>query len=227
VFRRIIQSCFLAAIVFAAHGTLAAEVTPNSQAGSDPAPLTLSIGTSVISIAGASPSAQIYVIGLMRTGRRGYSQLTRYEAMLDAAQDGSATLVLQAPTASDALFFAVDLSTGAYGSVAPDGHAARELALPADALKRNNDGQLQKLETHLELADLLAVRPGVGAWTLTIGDGGPHDDDQTADGMSRNHPEQLQPIGASPAPPKNFKSGDLLAIFDPKSVAFLVLRVKE
>lgn len=224
---RMFRSSVLVAILAAAHTLSAADVAPNAASGSEPAPLTVALNGSTVAISGISPRGQVYVFGVMRTDVTGYAQLSRYSGVLDAAQDGSATLTLRAPFSGDAFFFAIDLATGGSGRITPAGQPIREFALPDGALKKANNGQLQQLETHLPLAELLLVRPGTGAWELTAGDGGPDDDDHAANGASQNRPEQMHPVGRSPEAPKNFRKDDLLFVFDPLSVAMLSLRVKE
>lgn len=224
--RRIAPSVLLM-LTFAVQVAFATGAVPNAQTPSNPTPLTLSINGTVIAISGIAPHGQAYVVGLMRTNETGYGQLSHYQGVLDAAGDGSATFTVGTPIARDSFFFAVDLATGGFGTVTPDGRPVRSFPLAEGALKKANNGQLQKLETHLERASLLLVRPGSGAWELAVGDGGPEDDDQIADGASNNRPEQMHAIGASPAPPKNFRKDDLLFIFAPNDVAMLTLRVKE
>jgi len=226
MFRRIVHSTVLAVLLGAAHVATAADIAVNAPPAPVAPPLTLSINGSVVTISGVSALGKVYVVGLMRTRQLGYTQLSRYQGTLDAAQDGSATLTVRSPIALDSLFFAIDLATGGYGRTAPAGQPVHESPFPDSAAPMAANGQLQKLETHLDVAHLLLVRPGAGAWELTIGDGGPDDDDHTADGASRNRPEQMHPIGSSPDAPKNFRKDDLFFAFDPVNVAMLVLRVK-
>lgn len=224
---RMLRSSVLVAIVFAAHVLSAADPVPNAAPSAVAAPLTLTLNGSTVAISGISPRGQVYVYGVMRTNVTGYTQLLRYAGPLDAAQDGSATLTLREPFSGDAFFFAIDLASGGSGRITPGGQPVREFVLPDGALKKANNGQLQQLETHLPIANLLLVRPGTGAWELTVGDGGPDDDDHAANGISTNRPEQMNAVGRSPEAPKNFRADDLLFVFDPMSVAMLSLRVKE
>lgn len=64
------------------------------------------------------------------------------------------------------------------------------------------------------LWDVLWVRPGVGAWTATLSDGGERDFDGVQNGYAVHHVSQMRAVGNSPTPPAGFERGDLLAGID-------------
>jgi hypothetical protein len=100
------------------------------------------------------------------------------------------------------------------------------MPLTSDAAKHDNTGQLKKIEWPVSEADLLVVRPGLGAWHLYASQASELDENKTNGGPLRLDVENMQAIGDSPAPPKNLKKGDIVAIFNPRRMRYGVLEVK-
>jgi hypothetical protein len=72
---------------------------------------------------------------------------------------------------------------------------------------------------YLELA---VVRPGLGAWALTLGDGGGADEDGAADGSITASLARMRSLGSSPAAPILFSARDVVAVVDPNQMQFYV-----
>ena len=63
-------------------------------------------------------------------------------------------------------------------------------------------------------SEFLLVRPGEGAWTLTVADGGLRDEDGQPNGRVMHGLDSVTPVGASGPPPKQFRHEDTVVVID-------------
>jgi hypothetical protein len=73
-----------------------------------------------------------------------------------------------------------------------------------------------------EVVELLLVRPGIGAWGLTVGDGGASDGDGDRNGAIRLALAALRPVLLAPAAPSAVLPGDALVVIDTQTLQFAV-----
>jgi hypothetical protein len=76
------------------------------------------------------------------------------------------------------------------------------------------------------LAEILVVRPGTGAWTLRLGDGGPADEDGAADGRLEAALDRMAPLAGSPPPPSTFQKDDVVLVLDPNLLEMTLVKVE-
>jgi hypothetical protein len=124
----------------------------------------------------------------------------------------------------------VEIESGRYGAARPqsasDAPVGRQI--PGDSLEKDNKGQLKKLISRLPFTYLVLVRPGEGAWEMTAGDGGKDDHDHQVDGKIELSPDDLRPIGHdAPAPPDQFRKGDVILLFAPQDNTYFFARLGE
>jgi hypothetical protein len=116
------------------------------------------------------------------------------------------------------IWFAVDLATGLFGAGAPPGYSLRQFALPGGALPAASN----RVEIGRRLVIVLCVRPGVGAWALRVGDGGPGDADGVADGTVRVGVGELAAVD-TPSALQAVAARDVLIIVDQDRMEFSTL----
>lgn len=153
------------------------------------------------------------------------TRVTRIQEIVeDQDGDGVAELVPSAPIPTASLWIAVDLATGDAVAVAPGGYRLRDIGTDPRQFRRGV-GRFAVGRTDLEI---LAVRPGVGAWYRPVSDGGPEDDDGTADGQVTPVLAALEPLGDSPPIPLDgLETGDVLAAIDVRTMELFAVRVTD
>jgi len=177
------------------------------------------------------------VLGLAAGGRAVVVSVWR-ERVLDAATrvtriqevvedfdgDGVAVLLTGAPIPTSSLWIAVELTTGDAAVVAPGGYRLRTIGTDPRQFRRG----LARIAVERTDLEVLAVRPGVGAWYQSVSDGGDNDDDGEADGTVTPALASLQALGDSPPIPLGgFETGDILAAIDVRAMELLAVRIAD
>lgn len=145
-------------------------------------------------------------------------------AILPLLSRSTVELDLLGPVVPDSVWVAVDLSTGEFATVAPNGPPVQSDTFLGAGIGRapSGSGAISDLRAQ---AEVLVVRPGVGAWELTLGDGSPVDGDGLADGQIEAPLDQMTPVADTPSPPTDFAAGDTLVLIDPLSLEIVVTRI--
>jgi len=190
----VLCACFfwLLVLLLAAHGAAAA------------APA-LGFGAQGLTGSGFSPGGQVVWFGSARlVAEDYYLTLAHFQSVTLADAGGAARYDLGKPLPPASVWVAVDLTTGAYALATPNGVPPRLADLPT--LRTGSGATSDLVEDRRQLVAALLVRPGLGAWELTVGDGGPADEDGAGDGhlqfsLARMHPLVLATADASLAPP--------------------------
>lgn len=73
-----------------------------------------------------------------------------------------------------------------------------------------------RVEIDSAAVEVLYVRPGRGAWTYTVADGGGRDADALPNGTIVMRLESLKPMKGNPHAPTAIEAGDLMLIIDPR-----------
>jgi hypothetical protein len=131
------------------------------------------------------------------------------------------------PVPPVSIWCVIDLQTGAYEVAAPSGYAIRRAALPSSALHAAPNAQINRLRLNHEFIEVLWVRPGVGAWLASVGDGGESDTDHGVDGHLSIAPELMEPIGASPPPSNHYLPTDTFILIDPETMEIMAIPVQQ
>lgn len=155
---------------------------------------------------GTTPGADVAVLTVWRERFPGWSRTTRFAELLpDPENIGRVELVLGREIPQDSLWIAADLVTGEFAVATPRSHPFPEMEPAARRLNPSLEG----LEADRETLELMFVRPGEGAWHLTVWDGGTGDEDATPDGRLRAFLPSLEPLGLAP-PLQRPRPGDLV-----------------
>lgn len=151
--------------------------------------------------------------------------VTRAERALDSDADGIVRIDRETPPPRKFLAVAVELASGRFAVLTPKDGPAREIAFPAQSLQSSRGQRLERLENDRDYVELLLVRPGVGAWGLTTGDGAVSDEGPSSDGSVVSSPLSMVPIGESGPPPEEFLKDDLLVRIAPRQMEYYALRI--
>ena len=179
-----------------------------------------------VAVSGLTPGSSALVFSVKRVQRGYLSGHSRSDNILAPADaSGNAHLKVRS-LPSVAIWCVVDLSTGSYAILAPPVAALRETHLPLNALLASGGGPLNRLHSRHEFVEVLWVRPGIGAWGISAGDGGTHDADGAPDGHVSVAPEQMEPIGAFKAPPNHFLPTDTFILIDPDTMEIVSSEAK-
>ncbi len=183
------------------------------------APPKVTFGDQGVSGSGFSPGGQVVWFASARVVSEDYYlTLARFRAVTTAAADGTASYDLGQPLPAASVWLAVDLTTGLYSFAAPSGTAPSLVNLPTLRVGTGTTSDLVEDRRHLISAVL--VRPGVGAWELAVGDGGPADEDGAGDGHLQFSLARMNPLVSAtatasnaPAAPTRLAGQDLLVVF--------------
>jgi hypothetical protein len=149
----------------------------------------------------------------------------RIEVRTDEDGDGSVAFPLGQPVPLRSAWVAVDLASGSFEAAAPEGFRLKKVNFRGRGIGERPDGRGSVADAR-GLAEILVVRPGVGAWTLRLGDGGPTDEDGTADGRLEAALDRMEPLPGSPPPPQSFQKDDVVIVLDPKTVTGITGRAR-
>lgn len=132
----------------------------------------------------------------------------------DVNRDGRIVIDLREPVEPHSVWFAIDAETGGTGVAAPETSAFRRIDFPAAVLPRRHDGALDRYITGRSMVDLLVVRPRVGAWVGSAGDGHEGDADGEQNGGITMTFETLQRMRGNAPPPAHLTTRDVVIAVD-------------
>lgn len=116
------------------------------------------------------------------------------------------------------IWLMTDMTTGRILAGKPDGSTPDASPFPEAVFLRDAQGHYSHLifpyPYYDNKWDALWVRPGVGAWTMTIEDGGALDLDRSWNGHGVFNVSQMTAVSGSPAPPAGVEPGDVLLGID-------------
>jgi hypothetical protein len=171
-------------------------------------------GPREITVAGIAGRHQVVVFGI-GIGRHGGSPLLTREVkpLTDDDGDGQVTVTVhQIPPQS--VWVIVDVETGEYVVTTPAGASPTSLDLPAGAW-RGNQAHVNVGRRYLET---LVVRPGVGAWALSLAEGGSNDGDGLNNGVSRLRLDRMAKLIGEEEGPSSAMAKDLIVMVDPQTL---------
>jgi hypothetical protein len=114
----------------------------------------------------------------------------------------------------------VDFATGAVQLGSRPGYrvlAAEEPALRS-LQKADVSERLDRFERNIGALELLVVRPGQGAWTISATEGGESDDDRAGNGNLVVNVENLRSLLPAGAAPVKLQAGDVVLLIDPNDM---------
>jgi hypothetical protein len=189
------------------------------------AEVTVALDDTTISAEGLTANDRAIIFGLARTVESSVNTTVQETQVVDTDASGEVAHETDYAKASHSVWFVVDLATGEYDSAVAPEMTVEELLGPDG--KPINPGQLMngKLIADLIVVDLLIVRPGTGAWSAHIGDGGPGDTDGGRDGVLHMSMSHMQSLIDGVEPPTHIQGGDVIVLVNTKSFAHTVVAI--
>jgi hypothetical protein len=182
----------------------------------------ISFEPAAVVASGISPGGQVAWFGVARESEDHAAKIVRRETVAaDDDRDGAVRLDLGREVPRASIWVAVDLATGKAAIATPEGFPLRRIGLPGPGAVPGGTGP-DRLELNRGYLELLVVRPGIGVWGATVGDGGEMDDDGAYDGRVSVALAHLRADGTSPAAPQSLGPGDLLVAIDPNEMEVAV-----
>lgn len=190
------------------------------------AAMTLTVDAGGVTVRDVTAGARVILFGVGREPLGDRSAIRRWtEVVADEDRDGS--IRFSASVTSKSIWVAVDLDSGERVSATGPGYPRREVTA-GFGVKRNNAGQLSKLENARGVAELLIVRPKRGAWRLSAMKNSLEDDARDNPGSMRLDVSSFHAVdGVASEDLRHLKRGDVLAMIDPRRMQFYVVQVNE
>lgn len=213
------------------HGVLAvlclAGSAPAVAQPSAPPPLEITLEEGTAKATGVTAGAQVAWLSVWRDFPEASLRITRIvEVTEDEDRDGATDLELEAAAPHQSVWVAVDLTSGAIAVEAPEGYPLQTPDFRPGAIQVGHGGSGDLLEQDRRFLLVLLVRPGVGAWSEVVGDGGQNDVDDEGNGRLTLAFESLQPLAESPPlQPAVLKPGDVLVSIDMDSLETSLARL--
>ena len=195
-----------------------------AQPSAAPSPV-LAFQKSAVTVAGVSPRGQVVLFGEAREIAEDdvATLVRRSQVLTDDDGDGTVTLDLGRDVPFRSVWVAVDLATGQVAAAAPEGYPLRRVNWRGVGIARGNSSS-DRVEDARTFAEVLLVRPGAGAWQLTVGDGGEGDDDGAADGKIAVALDHMTPVAGTAPPPARFDPRDVVVLIDPNRMELTIVQ---
>src|SRR5215203_5283914 len=205
-------------------------------------PLLLAL-SSLSSAALAQPAITLQQRSVTVDGITAKGQVVWFSMAREVSEDDVATLVRRAEVQTDddgdgrvvwdldrevplrSIWVAVDVATGRADAVSPAGYPLRKVSWRGRGLARDQV-RSDRVEDVRSYAEVLLVRPGEGAWRLTVGDGSEQDDDGAPDGKIAAALDRMRPVtglAIEAEPPKRFGPKDVVVLIDPNRMELTIV----
>jgi hypothetical protein len=182
-----------------------------------------------VAVSGITPKAQVAWFSVARE-ISGYAAAVVRRDLVAGDDDGDGVVFykLDRDVPRQSVWVAVDLSNGAAAVAAPGDFPLRDVTPAHLGRGQGLAGQPEWTELDRPQVELLVVRPGAGAWVLTVGDGGQNDDSPAADGLLVASLSRLRnSLAGGPPAPDAFKAGDLVFAIDPNRLEYFAEKVAQ
>jgi hypothetical protein len=188
-----------------------------------PKELAITLQPRSVTVDGVTAGGQVVWFGMAREVAEDdvATLVRRAEVQTDGDGDGRIVWDLDREVPLRSIWVAVDLATGRAVAVSPEGYPLRRVSWRGRGLARGNP-RADRVEDFRGYAEVLLVRPGAGAWRLTVGDGSEQDDDGAPDGKLAAALDRMRPLpgtaGGAAEPPTRFGPKDVVVLIDPNGM---------
>ena len=210
----------LAGIGIAAEGSAAPKPAPAHR-------LRVTASADAIEIERATPGGMVLVIGYERIVRDFAPVYRRVQREGIADAKGSGAVPIGREIAPTSFWVAFDLQSGGHGATGGSKLKLREGELPETAFKKDSNGKKSKFFTATDYVYVVAIRPRVAVWETTVGDGGESDDDGALNGKIEMGSGRFLKTKHARDDFSVFEEGDVVAMFVPHQMGYLVTQVKK
>jgi len=147
------------------------------------------------------------------------------EIVRDKDEDGVVELTLDHAVPPRNVWIAVDLATGAEATSLPSETGQQVVEWRGAGLQRGQaEGEGDTIQDASAILEILVVRPGTGAWSDEVVDGGNLDQDGAPDGGFTVPIDVLSPVADTPAATESFAKDDLVYAVDPITMTLVIDR---
>jgi hypothetical protein len=185
------------------------------------ADLSLRLDEEAVVVSGATPGQQLVVYGIWHSEENYAGVITRRDDVLTADASGGVRWAIPEGVSPRSLWFAADLQTGAVAVTAPDEFPLRRVDVPATVVTRKD--LIEALEIPFAYAEILFLRPGEGAWTLSANRGGSNDLKAKREAITVD-PRVLRGLKSNGSGPDKVKHGDVIIVIEPYGLRFFSVR---
>jgi hypothetical protein len=196
-----------------------------AQAPSGPPAPSIAFAKTSVTVSGITPKGQAVLFGVAREIAEDdvATLVRRSQVLTDDDADGIVRFDLDRDVPFRSVWVAVDLATGQFATAAPEGYPLRQVSWRGSGIERGAS-RSDRVDDARSFAEVLLVRPGVGAWQLTVGDGSGNDDDGAADGRITAALDRMTPVAGTAPPPARFDPSDVVVLIDPNRMELTVVR---
>jgi hypothetical protein len=187
--------------------------SPQSSADRTDSPR-LEISSTTVTVRGVVAGGKVLIVGAGRKQSGPRWGITRRQYIRPDTDNDGVVTVDQIPSTEFIAWAAIDLQTGSHSVATATGTKLRRIDL-ARSIKRGANGLGTSISSGRAFIAVVWVRPGVGAWSASVGDGGQSDADHAVNGRATCDPEAMRPVGTSPPAPKHILPSDTVIIIDP------------
>jgi hypothetical protein len=176
-----------------------------------------------ITATGLTPGAPVIWFGATVESTGYELRARRLDGQTTADPSGTAVYEPELGVPTRSVWIAVDLITGRFAVGKPEGSPGTIRQVGPDDLQGSS--KLRRRTLGSTSAEVLFIRPGKGAWALSLSDGGPADSDARADGEISINPTKLKGIRQSGPPPAEVTSGDVVVVIHPFNLEMFTAQV--
>ena len=196
-----------------------------AQPPSSPRGPAIAFDKSSVSVSGISLKGQAVLFSVAREISEDdvATVVRRSQVLPDDDGDGVVKLDLGRDVPFRSVWVAVDLATGQVAAAAPEGYPLRLVNWRGVGIVRGN-AHADRVEDARTFAEVLLVRPGTGAWELTVGDGSAGDDDGAADGKLAAALDRMTPVAGTDPPPARCDPRDVVVLIDPNRLELTIVQ---
>ncbi len=170
---------------------------------------------------GFEPGRAVIFFSIANEPRSYDAALVRRQHVATSDSVGAARYDLPEGVPHRSVWFAIDSSAGSYAVAAPPGFPLRPVTGRSLILQAGAAGAGESLGVPFGYAEVLVIRPGMGAWKDRAGRGGSHDQNRGRTGLLALSATNLQPVTGTAAPPPRFTPADLVIIVNPNTLEFI------
>ncbi len=180
----------------------------------DPSSVKVEIQADRVVAFGLTPGGQAVWFAVSKERAEWMAKIVRYDRLVMADPSGDSAFVPDAKVSPVSVWAVVDMTTGAYAMQTHSGMPTHLVSFPSAALKAEEGGDYSVSDSRQAL-EVLLVRPGEGAWRLSLADGGPDDGDGAPNRVLVPNARSFHSLMPDKAPLKGFHKGDVMLAIDP------------
>jgi len=190
-----------------------------AQAFSQPS---ITVEANVVTIRGVTPGGRVAWLGVAREQPEYFRTtiIRRDGVLVDRDRDGIVSITLTDDVPASSVWIAVDVSSGQAAAVAADPLFDLPLEETLASAGKAGAGLVELAADRHDYLEVLFVRPAVGAWRASAGDGGVSDGDGAPDGRIQLLAGAMTTLGDSPGLVGPILAGDVITYVDVRTLEY-------